>query len=78
MLANEHWKVHRPRLYSELQRKGTLTKVLAETQESASDMMIRLIQRGMYEHEAWEIVSRQCIFLPDEEDMPNLGETPEE
>ena len=77
ILANDHWREHRPRLYSELQRSGTLTKVLAETNEAASDMIIRLIHKGLYEHEAFEIVSRQYIFLPDEDDMPNLGEVAE-
>lgn len=76
-MAEKHWKEHRPKMYRELQKKGKLNQALKLANDQTSDQMCNLIQKGLQEHEAWEIVGPQYILLPSEDDMPDLGENPE-
>ena len=75
LLANDHWKEHRPKMYRALKKSGKLISALKEAQKRTSDEMCDLIQKGFQEHEAWEIVGQNYVLLPSEDDMPHLGES---
>ena len=76
-MANDHWKEHRPKMYRALKKSGKLISALKEAQKRTSDEMCDLIQKGLQEHEAWEIVGPRYVLLPSEDDVPHLGETTE-
>jgi len=56
-----------------LEKQGVYQQYLLETQERASEALVDLISmRGAKPHEAWEIVTTEMIFLPDEKELPVL------
>ena len=78
LLANNHWKEHRPKMYQALKKSHKLIPALKEAEKRTSDEMYDLIvMKGLQEHEAWEIVKENYVLLPSEDDMPHLGETTE-
>jgi hypothetical protein len=69
-----HWQKYRPTMYQALKSKGQLRQAVYEAQEQTADLLTQLIsQQGMRYDEAWE-VAREIAFLPDEEELPMLGE----
>lgn len=74
------WKIHnslkanRPMLFAELQAKGTLLSTVKAMEISVNEQLSALEDAGMQPFEAEEMV-RDQIYLPSEEDVPNLGET---
>ena len=72
-LLDKHLKTHRPNMVRHLQKKGVYRAYLLETQERASEALVDLIsRRGATYHQAWEIVSTEMVFLPDEKEVPVL------
>ena len=70
---HDHLKEHRPKMFQDLKRLGTLNATVLRMQTDASAQMQVLENQGLYHHEAWEIV-KDDVLLPTEEDVPNLGE----
>jgi len=70
--AVSHWKKHRPKMASYLERKGLLQKAAIEAQERATEAILDLLEQGVDLEAAKEIVLPQTIFLPSEEEMPIL------
>ena len=71
---HDHLKEHRPKMFKALKAEGRLNATVLRMQNHASERMQVLEDRGMYPHEAWEIV-KEDVLLPTEEDVPNLGES---
>ena len=70
---HDHLKAHRPKMFLELKSRGTLNATVLRMQTHASDRMQALENQGLHHHEAWEIV-KDDVLLPNEADVPNLGE----
>ena len=76
LMAEQHWRQHRPRMVAEMERTGTLHQILQEAEEKTKDEMdtIRrqLIQQGLTPQQAhdraWETVREKYVLLPPEND----------
>ena len=76
LMAEQHWREHRPRMVAEMERVGTLHQMLREAEEQTKDEMdtIRrqLIQQGLTPQQAhdraWEMVREKYVLLPPESD----------
>jgi hypothetical protein len=76
LMAEKHWREHRPRMVAEMERTGMLQQMLLDAEEKTKDEMdaIRrqLIQQGQTPQQAhdqaWEIVREKYILLPPEND----------
>ena len=77
MMAEAHWREHRPNMVRELEAQGKLEEALYEAQEQTSDEMEAITERLETEQgltvqqahdQAWEIVRERYILLPAEED----------
>jgi hypothetical protein len=74
--AKDHWKRHRPKMYAELEKNGTLNSLAAKVAENARNEFHLSVENGMDPHEAWSSARQSHLFPPDEEDQPHLGESP--
>jgi hypothetical protein len=72
-----HWKQHRPKMYADLVAKGKLDSHAQKAAEQTSKEYQAGITNGMDPQASWESVRENHMFLPDEEDQPSLGESPE-
>jgi hypothetical protein len=76
LMAEKHWREHRPRMVAEMERMGTLQQMLLEAEEKTKDEMDttrrQLIQQGqtpqLAHDQAWEMVREKYIVLPAEND----------
>lgn len=77
MMAERHWREHRPKMVRELEAKGRLQEALYEAQELTTDEMLAIMERLETEQgltvqqskdAAWEIVRERYLFLPAEDD----------
>ncbi len=75
--AKEHWKKLRPRMYTELKASGDLEPLARAAAERTRKAHANLIEQGWAPDQAWEAVRENWVFLPSEEDLPNLGENPD-
>jgi hypothetical protein len=74
-MAEKHWREHRPKMVRELERKGTLQRMLLEAEEKTKDEMATLRMELMKlgktaqqaQTQAWEMVREKYILLPVEE-----------
>ena len=74
MMAEKHWREHRPQMVKELEAKGQLQTMLAEaeqrTKEEMAELRIQLIKQGktadQAHRQAWEMVRERYILLPAE------------
>ena len=58
MIAESHWKKHRPKMVAHLQARGLLEKALELAQERALDVMVEAhCDRGLSHDQAWEIAT---------------------
>lgn len=71
---HDHLKEHRPKMFQELKKQGILKQTVEAMQNQAKERMMNLEEGGLQHHEAWEIV-KDDVLLPNEEDVPNLGES---
>jgi len=75
MMAEKHWREHRPKMVSELEAKGQLQEMLLEAERKTKDEMAelrtRFIRQGLTPQQAhdraWEMVREEYILLPAEE-----------
>ena len=75
--AKEHWKNVRPRMYAELKASGKLDELAQAAARSTREAVAALVEKGWSDDQAWEAVREDWVFLPSEEDLPNLGENPD-
>ena len=76
LMAEKHWREHRPQMVQELETKGRLQEMLLEAQEKTEDEMDtlrrQLMQQGLTAQQAhdqaWEMVREKYILLPAEND----------
>jgi hypothetical protein len=73
----DHWKEHRPRMYQELVESGELEARAKQAVELTRDALAEAIAHGMKYDQAWPAVREMWMYLPAEEDVPNLGEDPD-
>ena len=71
-LALEQWREARPTLVASLEREGTLRYYLQRASDQTSEVLAQLIGGGASWDQAWEKASREELFLPAEEDAPDL------
>jgi hypothetical protein len=76
--ALNHWKEFRPKMYAELEKSGRLYEAAQQAADQTMDALMALLQKGMDYQTAWESVREQWMFLPSEEDLPELGVDPDE
>lgn len=75
--AKEHWRKYRPKMSRDLERQGKLDAALYAAQElTAKALADAILRDGLSHDQAWELVREEWIFLPDEEDVPELGFDP--
>ena len=67
----KHWREFRPKMYRGLKRSGKLDEIILHEEERALNMLEKLEKQGLNPDQAWEIV-REEIFLPSEDDQPEL------
>ena len=72
--AKEHWKKVRPKLYQSLKESRKLDQAAQRAADLTSERFGQAIENGLSHDQAWELVREQFVFLPSEEDVPNLGE----
>lgn len=75
--AAKQWKKYRPKMYQELVKTGQLESRANKAAEQTRDALADLISQGVPYDQAWESVREMWIYLPSEEDVPNLGEDPQ-
>jgi uncharacterized protein YggE len=74
MMAEKHWREHRPKMVTELEATGQLQTLLAEaerkTKDEMADLRIQLMKQGktaeQAHRQAWEMVRERYILLPEE------------
>ena len=74
LMAERHWREHRPRMVRELEAENRLHPALVEAQERTTAEMDRLVrefrQRGLTPQQAhdqaWELVREKYILLRPE------------
>ena len=74
-MASNHWKIFRPKMVRDLERKGLLHQMLLEAEEKTKDEMATLrtvlMKQGstaqQAQTQAWEMVREKYILLPPEE-----------
>jgi len=75
MMAEKHWREHRPKMVRELEARGQLQEMLLEaerkTKEEMAGLRTRFIRQGLTPQQAhdraWEMVREEYILLPAEE-----------
>ena len=76
MMAEDHWREFRPKMYAEMKEKGILNKMLYLAEQNAINLAYELELSGVDPLTAEEIALREYILLPSEEGQPRLGESP--
>ena len=56
---HKYWKEFKPQMYKEMYKEGTLWETLKSEDERLLDMACEMIQQGMRENEAMEVVRSQ-------------------
>jgi hypothetical protein len=74
--AKEHLLKYRPKMTSELQSQGKLDEWAQNAANRAVEEYARSVDNGMWPLEAQSEAKRNHLFLPAEEDMPELGTDP--
>ena len=74
-MAEKHWREFLPNMVRDLERKGSLHKMLLEAEEKTKDEMaslrIELMKQGLTpdqaNRQAWEMIREKYLLLPPEE-----------
>ena len=74
LMAEKHWREHRPKMVRELEANGQLQAMLLEAERKTKDEMAelrtRFIEQGLTPQQAhgraWEMVREEYILLPPE------------
>jgi hypothetical protein len=75
--SKAHWQKHRPKMYNELEKSGQLEDTLRTAVQRAQDQCAANLDAGMDPFEAERQAKTDYLLLPDEEDVPLLGENPD-
>jgi hypothetical protein len=85
-LARIHWKQHRPKLFSDLQKSGELEESLnqaakntLDAYQNAKNQLLKNGYKPNQAHEsAWELVREEWLLRPSEEqsDLENPNQSP--
>jgi hypothetical protein len=85
-LARIHWKQHRPKLFSDLQKSGELEESLnqaakntLDAYQNAKNQLLKNGYKPNQAHEsAWELVREEWLLRPIEEqsDLENPNQSP--
>ena len=76
LLAERHWREFLPRMFREMEEKGTLMEALFEAQETTINEMEALTRQLETEQkltpqqahdQAWEMIREKYILLPPED-----------
>jgi hypothetical protein len=76
MMAEKHWREHRPKMVRELEARGQLQEMLLEAERKTKDEMVELrtkfIRQGLTPQQAhdraWEMVREEYILLSPEDE----------
>lgn len=74
--AKRHLQKYRPKMANELQQQGKLDEWAQKAANRAIEESARSIENGMDSLEAQREAKISHLFLPAEEDMPELGVDP--
>jgi len=74
--AKTHLRKYRPKMARQLERAGKLDDWAQKVANRAIEESARSIENGMQPLEAQSEAKRNHLFLPAEEDMPELGADP--
>jgi hypothetical protein len=78
LMAERHWREHRPKMVRDMEAKGTLMEALFEAQERTLTEMEALTRQLETEQKmtpqqahdrAWEMIREKYILLPPEENL---------
>jgi hypothetical protein len=75
-IAHDTLKENRPKMYRQLKGSGELEAFVNGQADQCSQLLSDLIGRGVAHDAAWEEASQTYLYLPTEEDVPRLGESP--
>ena len=67
--ALKHWKQWRPKMVAEMLRLGTLDQEVQAASKEAARQVSELMQAGMQQFEAEEMVLRELIYLTPEPEL---------
>ena len=71
--TKEHWKQFRPKMYADLQAKGVLHQRAVKAASQTSDDVLNAVNQGQDYQSAWEENRQRYMFLPSEDDQPDLA-----
>jgi len=74
--AKNHLLKYRPKMAAELQNSGKLDEWAEKAANRAVEEYAQSVENGMSALEAQSEAKRNHLFLPAEEDMPELGADP--
>jgi len=78
LMAEKHWREHRPRMVAELEAENRLRAALLDAQEQTAADLHRLTRQFTRQglnpqqahDQAWELVKEKYILLPPEKPEP--------
>ena len=65
-MALDHWREHLPNRYRQLKESGTLDREAQLASREAAEQVAKLMDAGMQQREAEEMVLPDLILLPPE------------
>ena len=72
LMAKRHWSEHRPRMVKELKSIGSWQWALEEAQGQMKKALVYLTMKGIPYASAWDLVTRQWLYLPPESEARKL------
>lgn len=70
----DYWTQWLPKMCRQMKTKGTLYPTLKEKGESLLEQQVELMQAGLAEDGAWEVIKEQIYSLKPEEDEEEMAE----
>jgi hypothetical protein len=75
LMAEQHWREHRPRMVQQLERENRLTAALREAEQRTLEEMEQLMREFRKEGlsasqahlQAWELTREKYLLLPPEQ-----------
>ena len=70
--AAKHWRAFRPTMVAEMEAEGRLEEFAVQAAQQARDEFGRMVEKGTHPEAAREMVMSRYIFLPSEDERPDL------
>ena len=70
----DYWTEHLPKMCRQMKTQGTLYQTLKEKGESLSEWQVEMMQDGLAEDGAWEVIKEQIYSLPPEKNEEEMAE----